>query len=200
MNATAVKTEPRTRTEKRMFNGREVVLNYKNEDLISVTADGVETRICKSEYKTLCKINNVKFRIPDHSIKSRIITGKRQFRIENRKLIEILLPSYFQNGIIIGDKGKTRLVTRNFFESFSNPYNLPFGKIVLGTIEIKTCITHTGEERIIIDFAIGKVYSHKDHGQYAWKEIKFISELPEKYDFSFNLFPGEENTTYIVVK
>ena len=193
-------TETITRKEKMIFNGREISLNYKNEEPISVTADGVETRICKSEYKTLYKAHNVKFRIPDHSIRSRIITGKKQFRIENGSLIEILLPSYFQNGIIVGDKGKTRLITRNFFESFSNPYQLPFGKIVLGTIEIKTCITHTGEERIIVDFAIDKVYSHKDHGQYAWKEIKFLSELPEKYDFSFNIFPNQKDTTYIVVK
>lgn len=193
-------TETITRKEKMMFNGREISLNYKDEEPISVTADGIETHICKSDYEILYKAHIVKFRVPDHSIKSRIITGKKQFRIENGSLIEILLPSYFQSGIILENKGKTRLVTRNFFESFSNPYQLPFGKIVLGTIEIKKCINHIGEERIIIDFAIDKVYSHKDHGHYAWKEIKFLSELPEEHVFYFNLFPNQKETTYIVVK
>ena len=200
MNATAVKTEPRTRTEKRMFNGRKVELNFKEEKLISVTADGKETRICKSEYKTLIVMDNVKFKIPEHSLDTKIVPPQSQFTIEDNSLVEKLITAYFRAGIFFKSGHMSKLITRNFFDQSKNPLNIPFGKIVLGTIEIQKCITHTGEERIIIDYHIGRIYDHKKDGQFKWKEIKFLSELPEKYDFSFNLFPGQKNTTYIVVK
>lgn len=197
---TTTQTSQKTRTEKKFFNGREVELNYEGQKLISVTADGKETRICKSKYETLCKFYNVKFKVPEHTINTKIVKEQTQFTIEDNSLVEKLGPAYFRAGIFFKNEENSRLITRNFFDMSGNPLNLPFGKTVLGTIEIQKCIMHTGEERIIIDYAVGEIYDHKEHYKFSWTEIKFTSELPEKSKFNLNLFPGKKNTTYIVVK
>jgi hypothetical protein len=54
METTATATE--IRTEKIMFNGREVELNYEGEELISVTADGKEIWVCKKRIQNVMQI------------------------------------------------------------------------------------------------------------------------------------------------
>jgi hypothetical protein len=161
---------------------------------------GKKFGFAKSEYKTLCKFDNVKFKTPEQSINTKIVEEQIQFTVEENSLIERLLPAYFRAGIFSKSGDTSKLITRNFFDMSGNPLNLPFGKTVLGTIEIQICVTHTGEERIIINYYIGRIYDHKKDGQFKWKEIKFLSELPENYEFSLNISPEEKETTYIVVK
>lgn len=110
------------------------------------------------------------------------------------------MPAYFRAGILFKSGKISRLITRAFYGKDSDPKNLPFGKIVLGSIEIQRCTMYNGEERIIINYYFGRLYNHQKDGQFKWKEIKFPSELPEKADFNLNLFPGKKETTYIVVK
>jgi len=189
-------TATETRTDKRMFNGREVELNFKGEKLISVTADGKEARICKSEYKTLYKAYDVEFEVPKQTEYAKIITGVKQFTVEDGNLVEKEIPSHLAAGIY----RNTRLVKRCFFQKDGNSLLLPFEKKCIGTIEIETCITHTGEEKVIVNYAVSEIYDHKIHGKLKLKKIKFTSEMPEKHEFVFDLFPGEEKNEYIVVK
>lgn len=206
---TKTQTTTKTRTGEFFLNGRNVTLNYENEIPVSVTEKNKETYICKNKIETLAWIDNVEFKVLGYSYEERknskikkIVEEQTQYVLEGRSLIERIMPAYFRAGIIHTSKSGniSRLTTRAFFNKNDSPENLPFGKDVLGSVEIQKCTMHNGEERIIINYYLGRIYDHKKDGQFKWKEIKFLSELPEKYDFSFNLFPGQKDTTYIVVK
>lgn len=195
-----IKTNGRKRFTKRVegeIAGKKRTINYIGNKVVSITTEenGKDVHICKNKYETIFETNNAKFRIPEQSINSMIVDEHSQFIIDDGKIIERLIPACFRSGIILkNDEGKATILTRNFY-SQDGPYSLPFGKTVLGAIEVQKCTMHNGEKKLIINYYFGRIYDHKKDGEYKWKEIKITPSPSGKNKFIEKINP----TNYFII-
>lgn len=133
-----------------------------NEELLAVvTQEFGELKISHWEEKIIGSFGGVEFKIP---AKEGIFTKfiPKRFRLwKNGEIQE--MPAYWRHGIFVKHKngsGDDVLVTRCYYHANNEKtfLGLPFGKKVLGTVEIrKATNTKTGEVKIILNF----IYSEK---------------------------------------
>ena len=198
METTTQNTE--TRTEKGTFAGKETLFNFNNEKLISIEVDGITKRVCESKYETLYEFTDGKIKLALHSKDTKIIPENEMLIIDSNQLILKRVNSYFRSAVYLKNEEEFVRVTIVSFDPSGNPCALPFGKYAIGDVSIQRCTDYKGESRIIVTYLIKSLYNHKIHGGKNLKEVKFLSELPEKSYFNLNLFPKKEKATYIVVK
>ena len=197
-----IKTNGRKRFTKRVegeIAGKKRTINYIGNKAVSVTVEnGKEIRISDNKYESLFKAGGVIFRVPEQSLTSRIVDEHPQFRVKGRIIHEYLIPACFRAGIIFKKEDKEIILTRNFHNQSGNPYSLPFGKTVLGEIEVQKCISYKGEEKIIINYIVNKIYDHNRDKEKGWKEIKITTTPPD--DKNFFKIKIEPSDHFIIIK
>lgn len=191
---TTIKTTKKLKIE---IGGKPRTINYSGNKIISVTAEGKDIRISKNKYKILFEEQNVKFRIPEQSITSMVVDEQINFSVEEGNLIEKSVPAYFRAGIILRDQGGETILSRNFFPLSDNetPYNLPFGKTVLGAVQIQECIMHNNKRKIIVNYTVERVYNHQKDGDKKLREIKITPSPSGKNKFIKKINP----TNYFII-
>ncbi|HNV12645.1 MAG TPA: hypothetical protein PK686_01920 [bacterium] len=134
------------------------ILDYiydENKELIGVNLDQIgELKISHWEEKVIGSFARVEFKIP---AKDGVFTKfiPERLRLYKNGEIQSMLP-YWRHGVFVkSTKGEDVLVTRCYYhvDSKKTENSLPFGKTVIGTVEIrKATNAKTGEEKIILNF------------------------------------------------
>lgn len=128
---------------------------YENEELIGVKTEQFgELKISHWQETVLGKFSGVEFKLPQKE-GSFLKFIPSHLHLSKKGVVQSM-PSYWRYGIFIKDnEGQKTMITRCYYheDETKTEHNLPFGKTVVGTIEIKRSLnSKTKEEKIIINF------------------------------------------------
>lgn len=159
---------------------------YEKDSLVAInTAEYGEMKISYWEEKKLAYFDNVEFKVPSIFGKFMKFIPER-VRLWKNGEIQKMLP-YWMYGVFVKGANRNILVTRCYYhlDSKKTSESLPFGKKVVGFVEIKISTnSKTGEKKLIINF----VYSGEQ--KRALKKIVINGE-PSKEKINFEaIIPG----------
>jgi hypothetical protein len=128
---------------------------YENEELVAVkTQQFGELKISHWRETLLGSFSGVEFKLPqkDGAFLKFIPS---HFHLSKKGVVQSM-PSYWRYGIFVKDKEENKaMITRCYyhFSEEKTEKHLPFGKTIVGTVEIKKSFnSKTKEEKIIVNF------------------------------------------------
>ncbi len=128
---------------------------YENEELIGVKTEQFgELKISHWQESLLGSFSGVEFKLPQKDGAFLKFIPKH-LHLSKKGVVQSM-PSYWRYGIFIKDKEENKaMITRCYyhFSEEKTEKQLPFGKTVVGTVEIKKSFnSKTKEEKIIVNF------------------------------------------------